>query len=319
MARAYSLDLRTRIVKTYEEGQLSMREVAQLFQVGKNFVFNLIKLWKTTGSVSPRPHGGGQPAKLDSSHIAILQDIVEENNDATLEELAELLEQKSGLKVSPSTICRQLQKLDLTLKKKTLHHQKQESEEIQEEKKNYKLLFMALITENLVFLDETGAWLDMHRSRGRSKKGKRCHGRGSKFKRKTITMIGAMAMTGLVASLTFIGGTNKPCFLYFVRNILVPALWAGAVVVMDNLNVHLNQAVREAIEAVGAKVLFLPRYCPDLNAIEMLWSKLKAYLKKIQPKTTEELDEAISVFVNSLTSEDVLGYFLETSVRTSSI
>lgn len=178
---------------------------------------------------------------------------------------------------------------------------------------------MALITENLVFLDETGVWLDMHRTHGRSKRGKRCHGAGSKFKRKSITMIGAMAMKGLIACLTFKGGTSKPCFLYFVTKILIPALWAGAVVVMDNLNVHLNQAVREAIEAVGATVLFLPRYCPDLNAIEMLWSKLKAYLKKVKPKTTEELDEAVSTFVNTLTAEDVLGYFLETSARTSSI
>lgn len=136
-----------------------------------------------------------------------------------------------------------------------MHHPKQESEEIQVEKKNYKLLFMALITENLVFLDETGVWLDMHRSRGRSKKGERCHGAGSKFKRKSITMIGAMAMTGLIACLTFTGGTSKPCFLYFVTEILMPALWVGAVVVMDNLNVHLNQAVREAIEAVGARTL----------------------------------------------------------------
>jgi transposase len=159
----------------------------------------------------------------------------------------------------------------------------------------------------------------MHRSRGRSKKGKRCHSRGSKFKRKSISMIGAMAMTGVIASLTFVGGTSLPCFLYFVTNILVPVLWTEAVVVMDNLNVHLNQAVREAIEAVGAKVLFLPRYCPDLNAIEMLWSKLKAFIKKVQAKSTEELDAAVSIFVNSLTSEDVLGYFLETSVRTSSI
>lgn len=159
----------------------------------------------------------------------------------------------------------------------------------------------------------------MHRSRGRSKKGKRCHSRGTKFKRKSITMIGAMAMTGLIASLTFVRGTSLPCFLYFVSQILVPKLWAGAVVVMDNLNVHLNQAVKVAIEAVGAKVLFLPRYCPDLNAIEMLWSKLKSFIKKIQPSTTEELDQAVSTFVNSLVSEDVLGYFLETSVRTSSI
>jgi transposase len=81
----------------------------------------------------------------------------------------------------------------------------------------------------------------------------------------------------------------------------------------------LWKSPKEAIEAVGAKVLFLPRYCPDLNAIEILWSKLKAFTKKVQAKTTEELDAAVSIFVKTLTSEDVLGYFLETSVRTSSI
>jgi len=127
----------------------------------------------------------------------------------------------------------------------------------------------------------------------------------------------------LASILHFINYFTPPlrakCGLYFVAAILGPALWAGAVVVMDNLNVHLNQAAKVAIEAVGAKVLFLPRYCPDLKAIEMLWSKLKSFIKKIQPSTTAELDQAVSTFVNSLVSEDVLGYFLETSVRTSSI
>ena len=175
---------------------------------------------------------------------------------------------------------------------------------------------MALITENLVFLDQTGIWLNMDRSCGRSKKGKRCHSRGSKFKRKSITLLAAMSMTGMIASLTYVGGTSLPCFLYFVTAILVSVLWAGAVVVMDNLN--LNQAVKMAIESVGASVLFLPRYCPDLNAIEMLWSKLKSFIKKLQPSTTEKLDLAVSTFVNSLLAEDVLGYFLETSVRTAS-
>jgi transposase len=74
-------------------------------------------------------------------------------------------------------------------------------------------------------------------------------------------MIGGMSMTGLIASLTFRGGTTKSCFLEYVQKVLVPVLWRGAVVIMDNLNVHLNQAVREAIEAVGARVQFLPRYC----------------------------------------------------------
>jgi transposase len=117
MAKAYSADLRSRIVNTYNQGQLSIRETAQQFQVGKNFVCNLLKLWRNTGSVSPRPHGGGKPSKFSPSQIAILEEIVEQNNDATLEELAILLEEKCGLKVSPSTVCRQLQKLKLTLKK----------------------------------------------------------------------------------------------------------------------------------------------------------------------------------------------------------
>lgn len=117
MALPYSPDLRIRIVKACNEDKLSIREAARLFKVGKNFVCNLLKLYRTTGDVSPRPHGGGMPSKLNASHIDALKAIVAENNDATLEELAELLEQRTGLKVSPSTICRQLQKLNLTLKK----------------------------------------------------------------------------------------------------------------------------------------------------------------------------------------------------------
>ena len=115
MARTYSSDLRSRIINTYEQGQISIRETARQFQVSKNFVVELLKLWKSTGSVSPRPHGGGKPSKFAPSQVIILEEIVGQNNDATLEELAKLLEEKCGL--SPSTICRQLQKLNLTLKK----------------------------------------------------------------------------------------------------------------------------------------------------------------------------------------------------------
>ncbi len=117
MARAYSSDLRSRIINTYNQGQISIRETARQFQVSKNFVVELLKLWRGTGSVAPRPHGGGKPSKFAPSQVIILEEIVEQNNDATLEELAKLLEEKCGLSVSPSSICRQLQKLNLTLKK----------------------------------------------------------------------------------------------------------------------------------------------------------------------------------------------------------
>jgi transposase len=151
---------------------------------------------------------------------------------------------------------------------------------------------------------------------GRSKRGQRCHAKRPKQKGKVVTLVGAMSMAGLIASLTYKGGTTKESFLFFIQTILVPVLWKGAVVVMDNLNVHTNQAIRETIEAVGATVVFLPKYSPELNAIELLWSKLKAWLRKIQPRTKEELDNAVTTFINSLEEKDVIGYFIEVDART---
>lgn len=159
-------------------------------------------------------------------------------------------------------------------------------------------------------------WLNFTRTHGRSERGKRCHGQRPKPKGKIVTLIGAMCMTGVIASLMFAGGTNTETFLFFVREILVPALWKGAVVVMDNLNVHTNQLVIEAIESVGAKVLFLPTYSPELNPIEMLWSKLKAFLRKVKPRTRVDLDTSFSCFIASLQEKDLLGYFIETEART---
>ena len=167
-----------------------------------------------------------------------------------------------------------------------------------------------------MFLDETGMRLNYTRTHGRSKRGKRCHGQRPKPKGKIVTLIGAMCITGVIASLMFEGGTNTETFLFFVREILVPTLWKGAVVIMDNLNVHTNQLVVEAIESVGARVLFLPTYSPELNPIEMLWSKLKAFLRKLKPRTRADLDAAVSTFIASLQQKDLLGYFLETEART---
>jgi transposase len=181
------------------------------------------------------------------------------------------------------------------------------------------VLFWAILTENLVFLDETGMWLNFTRMYGRSKRGRRCHAKRPKQKGKIVTLIGAMALSGVIASLMYKGGTTKESFLFFIQIILVPVLWKGAVVVMDNLNVHTNQLIKDAIEAVGAKVLFLPTYSPELNAIEMLWAKLKSWLRKVQPRTREELDQAVSTFINSLSKKDVIGYFIEVDARAALI
>jgi transposase len=91
---------------------------------------------------------------------------------------------------------------------------------------------------------------------------------------------------------------------------VIPQLWVGALVVMDNLPVHHAMVVREAIEAVGAKVVFLPPYSPDLSPIELCWSKLKQLLRSAKARTREALDQALTQIINECISEDdVLGWF----------
>jgi transposase len=118
MARAYSEDLRLRIVTSYKQGLGTIREIAKQFQVGKTFVSKLLQRWEHTGSVIPLRQGGGAKPKLEEVHLQKLQKMVEQKNDATLGDLSEWLEQETGLKVSVPTIYRGLQKLGLTRKKK---------------------------------------------------------------------------------------------------------------------------------------------------------------------------------------------------------
>lgn len=116
-------------------------------------------------------------------------------------------------------------------------------------------------------------------------------------------------MSGLLASFTFQGWTNKDAFLIYVNSVLVPQLWSGACVVMDNLPAHKTREIREAIEAVGARVIFLSPYSPDFNPIENCWSKIKQYLRTVESRTYEQLNRAITEAINLVTDQDIIGWF----------
>jgi transposase len=119
--KAYSVDLRQKIVETYENKEGSIREVSQRFQVSRSFVQKLLKQNQLLGSLNPLAHGGGTPPKL-TDYVPIIEKILEEKNDATLAELCQNLKERAGIKVSPSTMCRFLQKLNLTRKKNFPNH-----------------------------------------------------------------------------------------------------------------------------------------------------------------------------------------------------
>ncbi len=116
--KAYSVDLRQRVIDAYEQEEGSQRELAKRFKVSLAFIQTLLKRYRTEKTIEPKPHTGGFTAKLDEHHN-LIREIVEQDNDATLEEICVQLEQKLGLKVSVSTLWRALQQLNLTRKKNT--------------------------------------------------------------------------------------------------------------------------------------------------------------------------------------------------------
>jgi len=116
--KAYSQDLRERVIAVYQEEKSTMKEVAKRFAVSRSWVNNLVQRQKQTGSVAAKPHGGGAVAKVTATHYPILEEIIDGQNDLTLIEISQRFAEKTGVKVSQSTICRALQEIELTRKKK---------------------------------------------------------------------------------------------------------------------------------------------------------------------------------------------------------
>lgn len=155
----------------------------------------------------------------------------------------------------------------------------------------------------------------MTRTHGKAPKGERVIERVPRQRGKVTTLLGAISLSGEIASLTVEGGTSGDVFLAYVEQILIPTLTAGAVVVMDNLRAHYDTRVIEALEKAGAKILYLPAYSPDLNPIEMCWSKVKSYLKAAKARTVEELRMAIGRALASISRSDIAAWFRHCGYR----
>ena len=124
-----------------------------------------------------------------------------------------------------------------------------------------------------------------------------------------MTILGAMSLRGMIATMTIEEATDTDIFLAYVEHVLCPALHPGDVVVMDNLSSHKVQGVQQRIEKCGAEVLYLPPYSPDLNPIEKAWSKLKQPLRSTKPRTNEMLDQAITEALLLISPDNAKAWF----------
>jgi transposase len=161
----------------------------------------------------------------------------------------------------------------------------------------------------LVFLDETAANTKMVRLSGRCACGERLIGRVPQGHWKTITFVAALRRNGMRAARTVDGPMTGKKFVAYVKQRLAPILRRKDIVVMDNLPAHKAAGVRKAIEARGATLRYLPKYSPDLNPIEMPFSALKAFLRKVAERTIPRLRRRIGSFSRRLSASEASNYF----------
>jgi transposase len=165
-----------------------------------------------------------------------------------------------------------------------------------------------LDVRRLVFLDETWTKTNMTRRYGRSPRGERVIGRVPHGHWQTTTFLAGLRHDRIVAPLVLDGPIDGVAFRAWVEQFLAPTLKLGDIVVADNLGSHKVAGVREAINACGASMLFLPSYSPDLNPIEPLFAKLKALIRRLAPRSREALFEAIGYAINQVSPAECANY-----------
>jgi transposase len=239
----YSQDLRKRVIDTIERGDGSLRQIAQRFLVSLSFVARLLRHYRTTGSLDPKPHGGGRQPALGPARLEQLRALVRKRPDATLEELRQGL----GVECSTMAIVRALKKLKITRKKKVLHAQEQDSPEGRQKRRDFLEEVAGIDPERLVFVDESGADTSMTRTHGRAPVGERVHG-AVPGHWDSVTLICGLRLSGVTAPVVFPGATDTATFQSYVEQVLVPELKSDDVVVWDNLQPHKAAAVVAAVE-----------------------------------------------------------------------
>jgi len=166
-----------------------------------------------------------------------------------------------------------------------------------------------LASERLIFVDETSTHTAMTRRYARAPRGQRAYGHVPRNHGTNLSVIGALGLRGMIATMSVDGAVDTEIFDVFVSQVLVPALQPGDVVLLDNLTVHHASTIEQAVSTVGGTVLFLPSYSPDFSPIEPCWSKLKTFLRGCAARTHALLEDALTNALQTLSPEDLQGWF----------
>ena len=303
MTRPYSMDLRERAIARVVAGE-SVRTVAAALSISAATVVRWSQRYRASGSPAPGKVGGHKPRLLAGELRDWLLDRTK--TDFTLRGLvAELAER--GVKVDYVQVWRFVHAEGLSVKKSVLPAE-QLRPKIARRREQWKKFQGRPDPRRLVFVDETWAKTNMAPLRGWAPVGQRLHAKVPYGHWKTMTFIAALRCDRIDAPFVFDQPINAASFTAWVEEHLCPTLMPGDIVVMDNLSSHKKPAVRAAIRARGARLLFLPPYSPDLNPIEQVFAKLKHLLRKAAERSVETTWRRIGTLLNAFPPHECANY-----------
>lgn len=230
--------------------------------------------------------------------------------DATIDELQAWLATDHGISVGHGTGWRAVDRLDRPRKKSLIA-----TEQNAEQRATWQVAQSALIPDDLVLLDETSTQTILTRTYGRSPQGTRLVAAVPRNHGPSITCLAALSATGVGSSLACEGALDGPLFAQWITDHLVPTLHPGQIVILDNLSVHKHAEARDVLEAAGCQLRFLPTSSPDFNPIELIFSRLKADLRKVGARAITPLMDAIGEALTAITAADALACFRHAGYR----
>jgi putative transposase len=201
--------------------------------------------------------------------------------------------------------------------KKTIRSSQAKTERVQKLRIEYWEQVKEIDPSNLVFIDEMGVLLGLTRTHARSNRGSRVYDFKPYYRGAKVSVIGGISLNNVLAVMTLNGSMDSNAYKVFIEHFLLPQLWVGAVVVMDNLPAHKVEEIKPLIESVGASVLYLSPYSPEFNPIEHWWSQLKAFLKQFSPTTASGVDGLIKIALELLNPEHLKNWFTNCCYCTS--
>ena len=313
--QSYSEDLRARVVAAVDGG-LAARAAAKLFRVSVSYIYKALIRRRRTGEVSASPRRGHRPRKLSPAQEAALAAHIEAHPDLTLAALQAWLLAEHEVRLSNGAMWSAVARLGLSFKKRRSARASKTARTSRRDAVFGRPRGPLSISTS-VFIDETGASTKMTRLYGRARRGRRLFAKAPFGHWKTTTFVAALRRAGLGAPMVLDGPMTGQAFLAYVEQVLIPTLQPDDIVVMDNLSAHKIAAVRAAIAKAGAQFFLLPPYSPDMNPIEMAFSKLKTLLRQAPERTRDGLRRRIGELLDRFTPDECANYLAAAGYRDS--